>query len=221
MVSILGAFWGRKEQVRDEDSWVFTDHVRLLSSGKPLDAGSLEALWGALRAALRAELRRRGLWESPPAYLGVYGWESWETSGAERGALEELLFECYSYIFVPRFRSLQAQLKVKPNIDGLIFLSIRNFLHERQKEHDPLGSQVFEVLRSAVRTALAEGTLRVLSGDERIRNDTVLGFPSGAGTPAGAARGDRGSGFRLERRSFAGSGHLARPAAGGGRPAAL
>ena len=181
-MSILDFPWGRKRQTVLETSRVFTDHVRLLTQGRLLDAGGLEPFWGALRAALRAELRRRGLWESPPAYLGIYGWESWE-AGAGQGALEELLCECYSYIFVLRLRCLQAQLKVKPNIDGLVFLNIRHFLHERQKEHDPVGSQVFEVLRSAVRAAIAEGTLHVLEGDEGIRNDTLLSFSPAARSP--------------------------------------
>jgi hypothetical protein len=188
-VSLLGIFWGRKGQPSQQDSQVFTDHVRRLAGGSPLDAGSLAPLWRALRAALQSELRRRGLWESPPAYLGIYGWETWEGSGGERGALEELLFECYSYIFIQRLRSLQAQLKVKPSIDGLIFLNIRHFLHERQKEHDPLGSQVFEVLRSAVRAALEDGTLRVLAGDEKIRNDTLLSFSADPGAAAVSKEG--------------------------------
>lgn len=190
-MSVIGSFWDRKRPIRREDSsYVFTEHVRLLTGEKPLDAASLEPLWSALRAALRSELRRRGLWESPPAYLGICGWETWETPGeARQGALEELLFECYSYIFVQRLRGLQAQLKVKPNIEGLIFLNIRHFLHERQREHDPLGSQVFDVLRSAVRLALAEGALHVVAGDEGIRNDTVLSFPAEAGSPPAEREG--------------------------------
>jgi hypothetical protein len=164
---------------------VFTDHVRLLAAGnEPLDAGRLEPLWTALGGALASELKRRGLWESPPEYLGIYGWKSWEEAkGSREGALEELLAECYSYIFVLRLRALQAQLELKPNVDGLVFLNIRHFLHERQKEHDPIGSQVFEVLQSAVRNALAAGDLRLIDGDERVRNDTVLSSSAGAGTP--------------------------------------
>ena len=184
-MSAIRSLWPRKKPAVREDSHVFTDHVRLLVEGGPLDGEALAPLWTALRSALRNELRRRGLWESPPAYAGIYGWDSWEASGeTRRGALEELLFECYSYIFVSRLRGLEAQLKVKPNIDGLVFLNIRHFLHERQKEHDPLGSQVFEVLRSAVRMAIAEGTLHVLEGDEGVRNDTLLSFSPGARSPA-------------------------------------
>ena len=140
-----------------EEPGVFTDHVRALGTGEPLDSRRFETLWAALRAALRGELKRRGLWDSPPSYLGIYGSGSWETADGGKtheSALEELLVECYSYIFISRLRSLQAQLSLKTNIDGLVFLNIRHFLHERQKQHDPIGSQVFEVLQSAVRFAV-------------------------------------------------------------------
>jgi hypothetical protein len=180
-LKIAGISWSRQETKTSTGESVFTDHVRALAGRESLDTRRLEQLRSALRAALRSELKRRGLWETPPAYLGIYGWEAWEAGGRKETALEELLAECYSYIFVLRLRSLQAQLKLKENIDGLVFLNIRHFLHERQKEHDPLGSQVFQVLQSAVRTAVAEGDLYVLQGDERIRNHTVLSAsPSGS-----------------------------------------
>jgi hypothetical protein len=182
----------RREETGADESRVFTDHVRELEKAAPLDSRRFEALWSALRVALRSELKKRGLWESPPSYLGIYGGESWDPSGAEtrhESALEELLLECYSYIFVDRLRSLQAQLKLKPNVDGLVFLNIRHFLHERQKQHDPIGSQVFEVLHSAVRAAAEEGELRVLAGDERVRNETVLGFVEEMDAP-GRSRGE-------------------------------
>lgn len=150
---------------------VFTDLVRSLAAGKTLDVKSFGVVWSELGAVLRNELKRRGLWESPPSYLGVFGWRSWEEA-----AFEELLAECYTYVFVDRLRSLQAQLKVKPNIDGLVFLNVRHFVHERQKENDPIGSQVFEVLQSAMRRAVEAGDLEVVAGDEKIRNDTVLAF---------------------------------------------
>jgi hypothetical protein len=161
----------------------FTDHVRALASGAALDEGKFAGLWRALGAALRRELKRRGLWESSPAFLGVYGGESWQAGPAgttgmnAQGPLEELLAECYVYVFVDRLRSLQAQLLVKANVEGLVTLNLRHFLHERQKSHDPIGFQIFEVVRAAVRSAVDRGELRVLSGDESVRNDTVLGFP--------------------------------------------
>lgn len=149
----------------------FTDLVRSIAEGRRLDEESFGAAWNELGAVLRAELKRRGLWESPPSYLGVFAWGSWDPA-----AFDELLAECYTYVFVDRLRGLQAQLKLKPNIEGLVSLSVRNFVHERQKENDPIGSQVFEVLRSAVRKAVEERELEVIAGDEKIRNDTVLAF---------------------------------------------
>lgn len=176
------ALWRRAEPPRLEGTTPFTDYLLSLgSSGEPTDLRSLETVRKALKAALIGELRRRGLWEGPPSYLGVYGWDRWDAeAGSGGGPLEELGADAYFFIFVARQRSLQAQLKVKPNIEGLVFLNIRHFLHERQKEHDPLGSQVFEVLQSAVRESVRLGELHVLAGDERVRNDSVLGFDPGS-----------------------------------------
>jgi hypothetical protein len=162
----------------EEERRIFTEHVRALAAGED-PAGHLQEVWAALRTALRSELKRRGLWDAPPSYLGVHGEDKWESGGGRfgtEGPLEELLAECYAYVFVARLSGLAAQLKVKPNIDGLVFLNIRHFLHERQREHDPIGAHVFTVLQAAVRLAVEEGELRVLQGDEKVRNDTVLGF---------------------------------------------
>ncbi len=167
-------------------SQVFTEYVRSLdSSGEPPDAESFGETWTALGRALKSELKKRGLWGSPPSYLGVFGYDSWyraasgeaASGGTEPGgALEELLADCYQHIFIRRLGGLKAQLKAKPNIEGLVFLGIRNFLHDAQKKHDPFGFGIFDVLRRALRAALDDGDLVLLAGDRRIRNDTVLGF---------------------------------------------
>lgn len=177
--------------MRDEpERPTFSDLLRRLGrEGEPPDQETFVALWEALRAALVAELRKRGLWQSSPCFLGVYGAESWQEgekpghslAGRSLDPLDELVADCYAYTFVDRLRALRAQLEVKPNVDGLVFLNIRHFLHERQKEHDPLGFQIFEALRKAVRKAVEAGELEVLEGDPRVRNETVLGFRSGAG----------------------------------------
>lgn len=168
----------------------FTEYVRSLdASGEPPDAESFERVWAALGRALKSELRKRGLWHSPPSYLGVYGHDSWQTAaagGASAGepaageALEDLLAGCYSHIFIRRLGGLKAQLEVKPNIEGLVFLGIRNFLHDTQKKHDPFGFRIFDVLRRALRAAEEAGELVRLAGSRNIRNDTVLAFDEGA-----------------------------------------
>ncbi len=173
----------------------FTDLVRSAGEGGVAAERLAEAM-AALRVALRSELRRRGLWDKPPSYLGIYGWETWIQGLARQappgegaasllgtGPLEELLADCYAFIFVDRLRNLKAQLLVKANIDGLVFLGIRNFLYERQKEHDPLGYHLFTVVSAAVDKCLAAGILHLLDGGPRIRNATLLGFHPAAASP--------------------------------------
>ena len=154
-------------------SSVFSDYVRSLGAGgEPPDPSTFDRLLAKLRGALVYELKKRSLWSSPPSYLGVYGGAQW----TEGDLLEELLLDCYLFIFIRRLPGLTRQLAVRSNIDGLIFLNIRHFLYEAQRRHDPLGFRIFEVLQAAVLSLLEAGVLRVLAGDAKVRNDTVLGF---------------------------------------------
>jgi hypothetical protein len=154
---------------------VFTAFVRGLHGERTPDADLFHDAWHGLRAALVGEMKKRGLWQGPPGYLGAYGWESWD-SEASQGALGELVADCYAFIFVDRLQSLKRHLEDKPDIDGLVRLNIRHFLHERQKAHDPLGFRLFELLQTAVEEAVSSGSLHVLAGDRKVRNDTLLGF---------------------------------------------
>jgi hypothetical protein len=169
---------------------VFTAFVRSQQGEETPDADLLHDAWNGLQAALGGELKRRGLWQSPPCYLGVYGHERWdaeETVGdpmshawcrtrPAQSALEELVTDCWAYVFTDRMRSLKLQLTEKENIDGLVLRNVKNFLHERQREHDPVGFRIFERLKEALADAIAREALYVLGGDPRIRNNTVLGF---------------------------------------------
>ncbi len=158
-------------------SQVFTEYVRSLDpKGEQPDAKRFEEVWAALGRALVSELKKRGLLGTPPSYLGVYGYSSWRQAEVGGEALEELLAGCYAHIFIRRLGGLKAQLKAKPNIEGLVFLGIRNFLHDTQKKHDPLGYRIFDVLQRALCDALDDGELVRLAGDRRLCNDTVLGF---------------------------------------------
>lgn len=174
----------------EEEHHPFTDYLRGLDPrGEPPTPQAFEQVRRQLRTALVSELKRRGLWEAPPTYVGVLGAASWSAGGGpwqRDRALEELVLDCYAFIFVERLASLRAQLLVKPNVDGLVHLNVRHFLHERQREHDPLGFRVFEALRNALREAVEEGEMRVVEGDPRIRNETVLAFTAGPGAATGA-----------------------------------
>ncbi|HVS00475.1 MAG TPA: hypothetical protein VMW27_27865 [Thermoanaerobaculia bacterium] len=159
--------------------------MRNLEPGRPLDPEDreFEEVWTALRRLLVSELKRRSLWSLPPACLGIYGCAAW----ADPDAVEELVADCFVFVFAERFRSLKAQLRHKPNVDGLILRNVRNFLHETQKRHDPVGFRVFSVLRSAVRGVLSAGELQVIAGSLVVRQDTVLAFGLGV-SPEEAVR---------------------------------
>ena len=165
-------------------SLAFSDYVRCADPED--DPAAFAAAWRKLRAALIGELRRRSLWRAPPSRLGIYGRRSWEE---DPEALEELLSECYTFVFIRRWQGLKALLEATGNIEGLVFRSLRNFLYETQKKHDPLGFRVFTVLRSAVRSSIAARELHVLEGDPAVGNATVLGF-SPHGDPAEALATD-------------------------------
>jgi hypothetical protein len=169
---------------------VFTAFVRSQQGEETPDADLLHDAWNGLQAALGGELKRRGLWHSPPCYLGVYGYDRWdaeETVGdpmsyawchtrPTQSALAELVTDCWAFIFSARMQSLKAQLTDKENIDGLVLRNVKNFLHERQREHDPVGYRVFERLKGALADAVSRQAVYVLGGDPRIRNNTVFGF---------------------------------------------
>jgi hypothetical protein len=180
------ADYSRTVKTASKDS-EFTLFLRHLEPDGLLDRenGVFDEVWMALRRRLVSELKRRSLWSLPPACLGIYGCATW----ADPDAVEELVADCFIFTFAERFRSLKAQLRYKPNVEGLILRNVRNFLHERQRRHDPVGFRVFTVLRSAVRGAMSAGELQVIAGNPAVRHDTVLAFRLGA-SPEEAVRSD-------------------------------
>lgn len=167
----------------------FTAYVRHLDEHGEPEPDAFDRVFGALAGALRAELRRRGLWTSPPSFLGVSGYAHWN----EEGALDELTAVSYLFSFVTRLRSLIAQSRKRANVEGLVFRNVRNFVHERQRDADPLGYLAWERLHAAVEAALADGRLHVVDGagvgGGDFSGDSLLaGDP--ADDPQGATDGD-------------------------------
>lgn len=150
---------------------VFTTYVRALGSEKPPAPELSREVWEELRRAVSREIRRRGLWDQPPRFLGFPGSERWDDD-----ALDEATAEAYAYNFIDRLRSLRKQLRHKPSIDGLVIRNLRNLLYDRQKGHDPLGFRVYEIVRSAVRRKVQRGELEVRYGGPRVRNRTTLAW---------------------------------------------
>jgi len=168
---------------------VFTHFIRSLDSpDAPPEMAAFEALLDELRWALIWKLKRRFLWSASPAYLGVYGSSSW----SDPGALDELLVDCYEFIFIDRRRALRAQLELVENIDGLVSRNINNFLYELQKRHDPLGFRIFTALKTATLSAIETQTLHIVLGSQKITNQTILGFAPGS-DPGGARDEAQGS----------------------------
>jgi len=156
----------------------FSSYFRMLGVDNKSSDEMFSELWTDLRKALTHEMKQRGLWLAPPRYLGVYGGSEWTDE-----LLEELLTDCYIF-FLSNLTSLRRQLEARKNIDGLIYLNIRHFLHETQKRCDPLSFRILEVVHEAVSDLLQKNILHVISafpeiGNDsslRIRNDTVLAF---------------------------------------------
>jgi len=158
----------------DRPERLFTAYVRSLRAGVEPDPAQLDRVLRALRGVLRKEMRRRSLMTAPPSFIGVVGWPGWQ----QPGALDDLTTTCYAYVFVDRLRALRAQLQVRDNIDGFVFRNVRNFLHDLQKENDPVGYRAYEVLRAAVESAAAAGGLR-WQGEGKLGGDTLVILAAG------------------------------------------
>lgn len=168
----------------------FTDYLRSLAAtgGEPT-ASAFDELWTELRRSLARELRRRGLWDSPPSHLGVLGFPAWTTpeSRRARGApsrtrdgLDELTTDAYVELFITRGETLRRYVRAGRSIEGVVTTGLRQLLHDRQKRHDRLGFRVFQALRASIEQAVEEGRLHLLGGKTTIHNDTVLSFRADA-----------------------------------------
>ncbi len=149
----------------------YTDYVSSLTDGRTPDSAAVEAVLGLLRRDLIRQLARRGLLHAPPSFLGKGG-ASWQNGDG----LDDMVHDAYVFIFLDRLESLRLQLLVCDEIDGFVVKNLRHLLSGLQRKADPIGYRVFFLLRKAVRAAVGARALHVLAGDERISNDTVLGF---------------------------------------------
>jgi hypothetical protein len=151
---------------------VLTEHVR------NFDAASdpAEQVLPALERLLRHRMRQKNLLSAPPEFLGYPGVPNWDSAIA----FEDIVVDCYIYAIAQRVAALRNQLKIKPNVDGLISRNVKNFLLERQRQHDPIGYAVFGNVQGAAREAAAANVL-VLENLERgkIHNGTILRFDGG------------------------------------------
>lgn len=177
-----------EEEMQDGHSGAINRYVQALAKGHEASTAVFESAWRALRGQLRRELRQKSLWSSPPSYVGVYDCESWgdrrSRSVGTGSPLEEFLHDCFTFVLVERIPQLLARLKLNEDIEGDVRLYVRNFVHGRQKDHDPLGFRLFELLRAAIMLAQDADELFILAGDPSVRNNTVLAFsPNASASP--------------------------------------
>jgi hypothetical protein len=156
---------------------VLTEHVRHFGT----TSDPAEQVLPALERLLRNRMRQKNLLSAPPSVLGYSGVSSW----AAPNAFEDIVADCYIYAIAQRVVALQNQLKIKPNVDGLISRNVKNFLLERQRRHDPLGYAVYGNVKGAALDGLAAKALVLENLDRgKVYNDTVLRFTdAGPGAP--------------------------------------
>src|SRR5262249_52732974 len=110
--------------------------TQLLFSNKEEDH---EAFVEKLRSIVIGELRERNLFNVSPKYLGYAG-GSWQDGDGDR--INDLVMDIYEAI-LRRRTTLRTHLKNRPDLDGMIRRNVRNFFHDRQHQHDPIGFGVF------------------------------------------------------------------------------
>ncbi len=156
--------------MKGTENLAFTYYVRSLDGEEEPDRASIEAVWTKTSRLLESKLKARSLWSVPPEFLGVIGCPSWWTPGA----LDELAHDAFIYVFVERLPKLIFLLEVLEDIDGLAGTYLDQFVYDRQKKKDPLGSHVYGLLRQVIDQMIDAEQLFVLTGDPRLRNETLL-----------------------------------------------
>jgi hypothetical protein len=145
----------------------FTEHVR--DFGPTCDPAG--CVLPRLEQLLRQRMRRRNLLTAPPSYLGYTAILAWDAPGS----FEDVVVDCYIFAFLDRLQGLRNQLRVRPNIDGLISRNVDNFLLERQRRNDPVGYAVFGNVEGAASDMVAAGELAAEgTGEGRLLNSSVL-----------------------------------------------
>ncbi len=174
--------------MNDDDA--FTCYFRAVMEGSLAAESAFEAMWAKLHRALMNELRRSSMRSSPPRFAGLLGYGTWEWGHRDdpeptRGPLDELASAAYEFVVDQRWEHFTDKLASGcENVDGYVVLYLRDFLRQRRQRNDPVGYSVFTSLRRALRYAVRDGEIYVVSGPKQVGNDTFLG------TDARASAGD-------------------------------
>lgn len=161
------------EKKPDSGDLKFTEYIHALTSGNGSPSQHLfNAMWKKLLRVMRSQLTRRSLSGLPPSCLGVYGARSW----SEKCALEDLAADCHQFVFLDRLEGMCAHLRVKQNVEGIVYRNIHYFFYEKQRRYDPLGFSVYVLLQRSVHLLLSDGSIHVCNEDRRIDSGSLLTF---------------------------------------------
>lgn len=155
---------------------VLTEHVRTFGPASDPTGQVLPAL----ERLLRYRMRQKNLLSAPPEFLGYPAVANWSVPDA----FEDIVVDCYIFAIAQRITALQNQLRIKPNVDGLISRNAANFLLERQRKHDPIGYAVFGNVRGAAQDVAAAEEIGLENLDRgKLCSQSILrlgGSPSAA-----------------------------------------
>ena len=134
-------------------------------------------------------LKGRNQWHASPRNLGVIDRENWWASDEHLGsAIEELMLDVFSHLFVDKREALAKRLGSSgesdglANIDGVANRIVTNYIHDRQEKEDPVGARVYRVVKTGVRRAIERGVFKVLAGEPTINATTLMApLPQGLG----------------------------------------
>jgi hypothetical protein len=146
--------------------------------------GPDESFLADIGRALRWHLRRKGLWEQPPEFLGYPEFQTWNEAFAPGLAKASPTLDCYEEAIALRYVSLMNQLNFggKHDIDGLVHLNVQWFVLKRQRKFDPVGYAVFKNLEKVLNELIDAQVLRrvppKLKKKDQLRNHVVLIFNS-------------------------------------------
>ena len=170
------------EQKQEPKKTLFTQYIK---NQQPSDYSP--ELLEAVAKALHAEMKKRGLWNAPPAWLGYKDWSYWdENRNGNRAckkvlpkysyAFNDLFVTCYITTIIEPLPKLQAQPKTFDNIDTLIFRNINYFISNLQRKNDPLGYNVAQQAKNAIHCAIDKGIFAPsdLNHDGNVSNKTLL-----------------------------------------------
>lgn len=142
--------------------------ARIIVQGSRGALGEADELFALdlIRGFVRRELLRRGLYHAPAKFLGLIVEGTFRDRPDE---LESLVGEVRASVLRPR-DSLLRVARRGGSATAYVRRSVRNFIHDKQEKHDPVGARVYRELTGVLHELAAAGEV-ALSG---LRNGKLV-----------------------------------------------